>query len=141
MLARHFLLLVALASFLAGCASTPPVRRGIALDGLAEDHSKHVRRDPRLKTPSFAIPDPNAEKEKVLAALRPYSAEWVVLYNQIEAEEERRLKTKLVICRGCFPGLGADYTGSIASQGQRQGQAETNLPRSDDTRATDCPQF
>ena len=140
MLARRFLILVALASFLAGCASTPVGGR-IALDGSAKDHSEHTRRKPHLKAPSFAIPDPNAEKEKVLATLRPYSAEWVVLYNQIEAEEERRLKTKLVICRGCFPGESADYTGSIASQGQRPGQAETNLPGGNGARAKDCPPF
>jgi hypothetical protein len=140
MLARHFLILIALASFLAGCASTPVADR-FALNGSAKDHSEHPRRKPHLRAPSLAIPDPTAEKEKVLATLRPYSAEWVVLLKQIEAEEERRLKTKLVICRGCFPGEGADYTGSVAGQGQGQGQAETNLPGSNGARAKDCPPF
>jgi hypothetical protein len=73
-----------------------------------------------------AQPDPNREKEKVLATLRKYSAEWVALHTEIEAEEDRRLKAKLVICRGCSPKEDADRTGSL---GKRETGLEAAYPR------------
>jgi hypothetical protein len=54
-----------------------------------------------------SAPNPNAEKEKLLATLRPDSDEWAALYEEIEAEENRRINSKIVICRGCFP-VGED---------------------------------
>ena len=63
-----------------------------------------------------AQPDPNREKEKVLATLREYSAEWAALHKEIEAEEDRRLKAKLVICRGCLPQEDVDRTASLGKR-------------------------
>jgi hypothetical protein len=114
MVVRQFVFLIAFSSLAAGCASTPPpVGARIARDGLAQDPNRHIRQKPRRAKPSPSLPDPNAEREKVLATLRPYSAEWFALSGQIEAEEDRRLKTRLVICRGCLPQEDADFTGSV----------------------------
>ena len=100
-------------SLVSGCASPPPPVVGkFAWDGLGQDPNKRIRQHRLVKEPASA-PDSNTERQSVLATLRPYSAEWVALYNQIEAEEDRRLKIKLVICHGCFPKLDADYTGSL----------------------------
>jgi hypothetical protein len=110
---RQLLLFLSIALVIGGCASTPPrpVER-IALNGLGQSkkpqHGEH-----RLTVTTPAQPDPNREREKVLATLREYSAEWVALRKEIEAEEDRRLKAKLVICRGCLRKEDADRTGSL----------------------------
>ena len=56
--------------------------------------------------------DPNAQREQTLATLRPYSDAWWVVYDEIEAENDRRLTTKLAICRGCI-GRNNEATGSV----------------------------
>jgi hypothetical protein len=114
---RQLLVFLPVALVVAGCASTPPrPAERMGLNGLGQSkkpqHGQH-----RLTVTAPAQPDPNREKEKVLATFREYSAEWVALHKEIEAEEDRRLKAKLVICRGCLPKEDADRTGSL---GQRE---------------------
>lgn len=74
------------------------------------------RRQPAgaLTTASIKKPDPNVDREKVLVTLRPYSAAWWVVHDEMEAEEDKRLNAKMVICRTCFaaPDL-EDHTGSV----------------------------
>jgi hypothetical protein len=114
MVVRLLISLVIVSSLVAGCASTPPpIGARIAWDGLGQDPNWQIRQKHHRAKPSPSLPDPNAEREKVLATLRPYSAEWFALSEQIDADEDRRLKTKLVICRGCLPKNDEDYTASV----------------------------
>jgi hypothetical protein len=114
MIVRRLLIVFSIGSLVAGCASSPPPTGGrIAWDGLGQDPNSHIRQKLRFTESSPAVPDQNAEREKVLATLSPDSAEWKVLHNQIEAEYDRRLKKTLVICKGCFQKDQTDYTGSV----------------------------
>ena len=51
----------------------------------------------------------------MLGTLRPYSEAWWAVYDAIEAERDKQLGTKLVICPSCIqpPQQGEDVTGSI----------------------------
>jgi len=52
----------------------------------------------------------------VLNTLQPYSAAWWAIHDEIEAEEQRRVNKKIVICRTCAPTAGPeDHTGSVQS--------------------------
>jgi hypothetical protein len=81
---------------------------------LSQHPDKHPHHEQSLANASVTKPDPHAEKEKILATLRPYSREWFALYEDIEAEEDKRIKGKLVICRGCFSKPDEDSTGSLS---------------------------
>jgi hypothetical protein len=105
---RHFLFSITVGLVLSGCSSSPS--RTAAVSSLHENHVEHVRTEKYL--PDFSHSEPNAEKEKMLASLRPSSPEWAALYGEIEAEENRRLTSKTMICRTCFPDK-PDYTGAI----------------------------
>jgi hypothetical protein len=105
--------IVALAT-LAGCAMAPPPVPGrLAWDGLGRDPNLRPSPGKRASAASTA-PDTNDEREKALATLRPYSEAWWVVHDEIEAEKDRRIGARLVICRGCFPRAAEDeVTGSI----------------------------
>jgi len=62
-----------------------------------------------------ATSDPNQERERVLGTLRPYSEAWWAVHDEIEAENDKQLGTKLVICPSCVqsPRQGEDVTGSL----------------------------
>ncbi|WP_347337221.1 hypothetical protein [Bradyrhizobium centrolobii] len=50
----------------------------------------------------------------MLATLRPYSDAWWAVHDEIEAENDRQLESKLMICRRCAPPAPReDVTGSI----------------------------
>ena len=51
----------------------------------------------------------------MLSTLRPYSEAWWAVHDEIEAENDKRLGTKLVICPRCVPSpqSSEDATGSI----------------------------
>ena len=50
----------------------------------------------------------------MLTTLRPYSDEWWAVHDEIEAENDRQLGSKLVICRSCVTEpRSEDTTGSI----------------------------
>ena len=50
----------------------------------------------------------------MLATLRPYSDAWWAVHDEIEAETDRQLGSKLVICRSCaMQPPSEDVTGSI----------------------------
>ena len=114
MIIRHFSILTAIGLVLTACASPlPPTVRRVAWNGLSQHSNKHPPDKQSLANESLTKPDPHAEKEKILATLRPYSREWYALYEDIEAEEDKRIKGKLVICRGCFSKPDEDFTGSL----------------------------
>lgn len=51
----------------------------------------------------------------MLTTLRPYSAAWWAVHDEIEADIDRQLNRKLVICRGCSnPQATDDQTGSLS---------------------------
>ena len=110
MVVRLFLL-ITVSSLVSGCASSPPPNGGRVSWG--QDPNRSIHKPKLLAKSSPSVPDPNAEREKLLATLPLYSAQWVALHNQIEAEEDRRLQNKLVICRGCFAKEDEVYTGSL----------------------------
>ena len=50
----------------------------------------------------------------MLGTLRPYSDAWWAVQDEIEAENDKQLGSKLVICRSCVPQAPSeDTTGSI----------------------------
>lgn len=50
----------------------------------------------------------------MLATLRPYSDAWWAVHDEIEAENDRQLGSKLVICRSCVTQPPTEeVTGSI----------------------------
>ena len=94
-------------------------RRPIAWDGLGQDPNQAPHRSSvtkrRAANPAPAQDNPNQERERVLGTLRPYSEAWWVVHDEIEAENDRQLGTKLVICPRCVesPPPSDDATGSI----------------------------
>jgi hypothetical protein len=116
---RHGSNIVILLSFcaaLAGCATTPvPERRPIAWDGLGVDSNRAPITRRHVARSAAAESDANVEREKVLATLRPYSRAWWAVQDEIEAENDRQLGSRLVICRRCVPSAppSEDVTGSI----------------------------
>ena len=120
-MARHLSAFIILGLLLSGCASAPPPSHDgrFAWDGLGQDPNKPARykRRPTAITASGPVvkpPDPNVEREKVLATLRPYSAAWWAIQDEIEGDEHRRINAKLVICRSCLSPPGRDeHTGSV----------------------------
>jgi len=60
--------------------------------------------------------DSNRKREKVLVSLQPYSAAWWAVHSEIEAENDKRLARRLVICAGCLhPTSQVDVTGTITA--------------------------
>ncbi|WP_128929409.1 hypothetical protein [Bradyrhizobium guangxiense] len=117
---RHGFILLTLCTALLGCAVAPAQeRRPIAWDGLGQDPNKGASRPRMAKrraaNPAPAASDPNLERERVLGTLRPYSEAWWAVYDAIEAENDRQLGAKLVICPGCVQSSpqGEETTGSI----------------------------
>ena len=120
--ARIALILVPIA--LAGCASsvtrveieTSKAPRTIAWDGLGQDPNRTRRAVTRIQATAVVEDDATRKREEVIASLRPYSAAWWAVHDEIEAERERRLARKLVICRGCLDPSGEEHTASIPVQ-------------------------
>ena len=114
---RHLLVaLIAMSFAVVGFASAQaPVGGPFAWDGLGQDPNKPLRNTKRMmRLP--ARPDPNAERKKVLNTLEPYSAAWWIVHDAIEAEEQRRVNNKIVICRACAPTASPEgHTGSAQS--------------------------
>lgn len=112
---RHFTSLIAVGCLLSNCATTPPpVCQSIGWSEYGRALAKPVRHTRHVANQAPAKPDPSIESDKALANLRPYSSAWWAMREQIDAEEQRHLNAKLVICRGCLPtteDLG-DLTGS-----------------------------
>lgn len=115
---RHAFVLLAFCAALMGCAVAQE-RRPIAWDGLGQDPNKSSNRPPiakrRATPPAPVAGDPNQERERVLGTLRPYSEAWWAVHDEIEAENDKRLGTKLVICPSCVqsPPPDAEVTGSV----------------------------
>jgi hypothetical protein len=108
---------------LGGCASPAPrveinastKTRQIAWDGLGRDPNRPHRAVRRVQVSSVAD-DATRKREQVLASLRPYSAAWWVIHDEIEADQSNRLARKLVICRGCLNQSADEHTGSIPAE-------------------------
>jgi hypothetical protein len=106
---------IVVACFLVSCAGTAPHRQGaISWDGLGRDPNLPAAKERRQKRMSLRPIDGNSEREKVLTALRPYSEAWWVVHEAIEAENDRQLSARLVICQGCIgQSLPQELAGSI----------------------------
>ena len=112
-MARHILVLLSFCAALAGCA-TAAERRPIAWDGLGQDPNRPTVTKRRAANHAAPESDPNLERQRVLATLRPYSDAWWAVHDEIEAETDRQLGSKLVICRSCaMQPPSEDVTGSI----------------------------
>lgn len=114
-MARQILVLLSFCAALAGCAAAPAAeRRPIAWDGLGQDPNRPTAAKRRLANHPSPESDPNLERQRVLATLRPYSDAWWAVHDEIEDENDRQLGSKLVICRSCVMQRPAeDVTGSI----------------------------
>lgn len=94
-------------------------QRPIAWDGLGPNPDPAAKRPSVPKRhpadPTAAQRNPNQEREKVLSTLRPYSEAWWAVHDEIEAENDRQLGSRLVICPRCIPSpaSGEEATGSI----------------------------
>ena len=116
---RHGFILFTFCTALLGCAVAPAQeRRPIAWDGLGQDPNKSPNRSHiakrRAANPARPANDPNQERERVLGTLRPYTEAWWAVHDEIEAENDKQLGIKLVICPRCVqPRQDEDVTGSI----------------------------
>jgi len=116
---RHGFILLTFCAALIGCAAAQAQeRRPIAWDGLGQNPNRQPIRPrvtkPRAADHTSAASNPNQERERVLATLRPYSDAWWAVHDEIEAEKDRQLGTKLVICPSCVQSQpNEDMTGSI----------------------------
>jgi len=100
---------------LGGCARTPsPTMTSVAWDGFGDDPNRSVVKRQTRQNPALARRggNSNLEREKTLATLRPYSDAWWVVHDEIEAENDRQLNSKLAICRGCIDQK-EETTGSV----------------------------
>ena len=89
--------------------------RMYAWDGTGHDPNLRRARVKRAGDPAIDD-DSNRKREQVFATLRPYSAAWWAVHNEIEADNERRLARKLVICANCLHHAPqVDVTGTIAA--------------------------
>ncbi|MBR0785682.1 hypothetical protein [Bradyrhizobium iriomotense] len=113
---RHCFFLLTFCAALLGCAVAPAQeRRPIAWDGLGQNPNRSHVTKRRAASPAPVQDNPNQERERVLTTLRPYSEAWWAVHDEIEAENDKRLGTKLVICPRCVRSSppGDDVTGSI----------------------------
>jgi hypothetical protein len=121
-LARILLLFLPIA--LCSCAA-PAVRmnsdsslksRTFAWDGSGLDPNR-----PRAKVKRVRVladeDSANQKRQEVFSSLRPYSAAWWAVRDEIEADHDKRLARKLVICSGCLHGPPLDdvATGTITA--------------------------
>jgi hypothetical protein len=114
-MARHILVLLSFCATLAGCVTAPAAeRRPVAWDGLGQDPNHPAVTKRRAANHAAIESDPNQERQRVLATLRPYSDAWWAIQDEIEAENDKQLGSKLVICRSCMTQPPSeDTTGSI----------------------------
>ena len=111
---RHIFVLLGFCAALAGCAAAPAERRSIAWDGLGQDPNRPGVTKRRVGVRAAPQADPSLERQRVLARLRPYSDAWWAVQDEIEAENDRRLGSKLVICRSCVTQPSSEETtGSV----------------------------
>jgi hypothetical protein len=97
-------------------SGSSPLRYQYAWDGLGQNPNlPRSHRVPRQS--STPEQDSNLQREAVLAELRPYSAAWWVVHDEIEADREAKIAKKLVICRGCISS--ESQVGMTASIGGR----------------------
>ena len=73
----------------------------MASAGLGQDPNRPAVTKRRLANHATPESDSNLERQRVLATLRPYSDAWWAVQDEIEAENDRQLGSKLVICRSC----------------------------------------
>ena len=90
------------ALLLSGCASAPPPKL-LAWDGLGQAPNEPAQHKPRRPTSVRPPPATAVGKEAVLAGLRPYSADWWRVHDEIEDALDEQLRARLVICRLCVP--------------------------------------
>ena len=93
--------------------NTSPKPRMFAWDGSGDNPNA-----PRIKVKRVQVSadenSANRKRQEVLNSLRPYSAAWWAIQDEIEADHDKRLARKLVICVGCLRhSLPDDVTGSI----------------------------
>lgn len=114
MMRQVFVLLSFCAVLIVYTVAPAQERRPIAWDGLGQDPNRPPVSKRRMINRAPAAIDPNQEREKVLATLRPYSDAWWAVHDEIEAENDRQIGSKLVICRTCVTHPPSeDVTGSI----------------------------
>ncbi len=74
--------------------------RMFAWDGLGDNPNRPRVKVKRVKL-SVDENSANRTREEALTSLRPYSTGWWAIQDEIEADYDKRLAPKLVICVGC----------------------------------------
>ncbi|PJG52580.1 hypothetical protein CVM73_24515 [Bradyrhizobium forestalis] len=113
---RHGFILLTFCTALIGCAGAAAQEgRSIAWDGLGKDPNRPRVAKRHVTDHAPAASDPNQERERVLGTLRPYSEAWWAVHDEIQAENDRQLGSRLVICPRCVESSPPreDVTGSI----------------------------
>ena len=87
-----------------------------AWDGSGNDPNRPRGKKKRVQILTDENPATRA-REEALASLRPNSTAWWTIHNEIEAEHDKRLARKLLICAGCLRDPPqAEVTGTIPRQ-------------------------
>ena len=87
--------------------------RMFAWDGSGHDPNRSRVRVKRAVV-SVDDGDANRKRERVFTTLHPYSAAWWAIHDEIEADHDKRLAGKLVICGSCLRRSPQDeVTGTI----------------------------
>lgn len=119
MMRLGFILLSFCATLMVYTMASAQEHRPIAWDGLGQNPNQALGRSGvpkrRVESHAPAQSNPNRERERVLGTLRPYSEAWWAVHDEIEAENDRQLGSRLVICPRCIPSpaSGEEATGSI----------------------------
>src|SRR3954469_10199662 len=81
--------------------SFSPSPKLYAWDGSGRDPNQ---RRPKARPAKALADEENSRRtrEQTFASLRPYSAAWWSIHDAIEADHDKRLARKLVICTGCL---------------------------------------
>ena len=93
--------------------NTSPKPQMFAWDGSGHDPNR-----PRVRVKRAVVSvdedDANRKREQVFTTLRPYSVAWWAIHDEIEADHDKRLARKLVICGSCLHHSPQDeVTGTI----------------------------
>jgi hypothetical protein len=121
-MSARLVVMVTIALSVGGCASEPAWKS----DPMASARPHRAQNQPlprRTTSRAHPAPDPTIAEDALLNSLDPRSAEWGIAYAKIQADRDKRLAAKLMICRGCLTvesDAGQTTTSSIHSSAYKE---------------------